>query len=302
MLINAPILVTGATGNVGLPLVLALLAAGHAVRALVTNPEAAKALFVKAGHTSDVSNALQIVRFDFADPSTYSAAFLGGQALFLLRPPPISDVKGLINPALDAAVQAGVRRVAFLSVPAAEKNALIPHYAIEQHLKTLAETIPGFSYTFLRAAFFMQNLSTTHAADIRDLDEIIIPAGKGRSAFVDARDLAEVAKTVLTNRGHENAAYELTGDVLLTYADIAAILTRVLGRPIAYNHPGIIRFYRHMRQLGHIRAMVLVMLAFYVGTRFEIGARTTPALTQLLGRAPISFEQFAQDFKSSWLH
>ncbi len=69
----------------------------------------------------------------------------------------------------------------------------------------------GLAYTFLRASFFMQNLSTTHCQDIRDNDEIFIPAGIGKTSFIDVRDIAVVAVKVMTEPGHENKAYALTG-------------------------------------------------------------------------------------------
>ena len=233
----APVLVTGATGNVGRPLVAALLAAGARVRALTGDPAGASRR-LGADHAG---GRLECVRFDFTDPGTYAAALAGGGPLFLLRPPAISDARGAINPAVDVAVAAGVRRVAFLAVQGAERNPAVPHHAIERHLEELAAA-GRVAYTFLRAAFFMQNLSTVHAADIRDLGEILVPAGDGRTAFVDAHDVGEAAARVLLapagDRTHANRGYELTSAEALTYDEVAATLTRVLGRPVAYRHPG----------------------------------------------------------------
>jgi uncharacterized protein YbjT (DUF2867 family) len=115
------------------------------------------------------------VAFDFLQPETYAAAFAGQRAVFLIRPPTISDVKRYINPAVDAAVQAGVAHIVFLSLLGVEKNAFVPHHKIEAHL--LAS---GIAYTFLRASFFMQNLSTTHREDIARHDENFVPAGHGK--------------------------------------------------------------------------------------------------------------------------
>jgi len=107
---------------------------------------------------------------------------------------------------------AGLKHVTFLSVQGAERNVLVPHYRIERHLER-----SGLHHTLLRPAFFMQNLSTTHAADIRERDEIFLPAGRGKTAFIDARDVGAIAARTLTESGHDRMAYELTGREALDY-------------------------------------------------------------------------------------
>ncbi|MFD3444358.1 NmrA family NAD(P)-binding protein [Microbacteriaceae bacterium 4G12] len=77
-------------------------------------------------------------------------------------------------PALEYAKGAGVRHIVFLSLQGAERNRFVPHATIEQWLREQDMT----TYTFVRAFFFMQNLSTTHAADIRDRSEIVVPLGR----------------------------------------------------------------------------------------------------------------------------
>jgi uncharacterized protein YbjT (DUF2867 family) len=64
----------------------------------------------------------------------------------------------------------------------------VPHRAVEDHLRA-----SPMAWTFVRAAYLLQNLSTTHAPEIRERGEIWVPAGHGRTAFGDARDVAAVA-------------------------------------------------------------------------------------------------------------
>ena len=293
----APVLVTGATGNVGRAVVRALLDADVAVRALATAPDIARAQF---GSSSPL---LTIVPFDFENPATYAPAFSGAVALFLMRPPAIGDAS-VITPALDAAYHSGVRRVVFLSVQGAEQNPLVPHHAIEKHLKALAKSHSTFSYTLLRAAFFMQNLSTTHAPDIRELSEILVPAGNGRTAFVDARDVGAAAALVLTEGNHAksaNRAYELTGREALTYTEVASILSRASGRAISYNRPGLLRFYRAMRRRGHTRGFVTVMMALYSTARLGLAAHLSSDLETLLRRPPVTLAQFLRETVAAFL-
>lgn len=304
-----PILVTGATGNVGRPLVRALLAGGHAVRALATDPaRAAAVLGAEGGERLSVARLsfarLSFARLDFGDPATFAAAFGGAEALFLMRPPAIGDAAVVVR-ALEAARAGGVRRVAFLSVQGAERNPVVPHHAIERHLLRAAADDGAFAPTLLRPAFFMQNLSTTHAADVRERGELFVPAGDGRTAFVDARDVGAAAARVLGARGAEAAAhagrgYTLTGREALTYDEVAEILTRVLGRRIVYARPGALRFYRAMRRRGHPRGFAAVMVALYTTARLGLAGELSPELEQLLGRAPTGLATFARDHAAAW--
>jgi uncharacterized protein YbjT (DUF2867 family) len=281
-----PILVTGALGNVGAEVVKSLRSTGQAVRAVHLN---AAAVIDRFG--TDV----EAVRFDFADPATFYQAFAGAEHMFLMRPPAISDVRRYIVPAIDAAKQAGVRHIVFLSLIGVEKNKIVPHYKIEQHILKL-----GMDYTFLRPSFFMQNLSTTHRDGIRERDEIFVPAGAGKTSFVDVRDIATVAALTLRGEDHINTIYELTGDEALGYAEVAARLSIVLSRPIAYNNPSLLRFIRHQRARGTRWPLVLVMAGIYTTARLGLAGRVTDDVRRVLGRDPISFRQFAEDYRAYW--
>lgn len=298
---DQPIVVVGATGNVGAPLVQLLLGAGRSVRAIVKDVPRARAR-LGSGPPDNSPNGLSFVHFDFGDPRTFPAAFAGASRLFLLRPPEIADARRVINPAVNSAVACGVHRIVFLSIQGAHRNPLVPHHAIERHLRSISDD-GTVAYSFLRASFFMQNLSTTHAMDIRDHSELIIPAGRGRTAFVDARDVAAAAAAVLTSDDpavFRNRAYELTSRDSLTYHEIAAILTRLLARPVRYREPGAVRFWRHMRAHGHNRRFVAVMLALYTTARLGLAGRLSSELETLISRPPSGFEQFARDYARAW--
>jgi uncharacterized protein YbjT (DUF2867 family) len=293
------IVVTGATGNVGFEVLKQLVAAKQKVRAAVTNVDKAKRTLQEKG--MDISG-LEFVKLEFGNETTYPAALTNADGLFLMRPPAISNTKKLINPALDAATNAGVKRVAFLSLQGAEKNPVVPHYAIERHLEA-----SGLTYTFLRAAFFMQNLATTHRDDIRDHSDIFIPAGRGKTAFIDVRDIAAVAAKALTESEQEletlhlkNQGVELTGNEALDYFEIADILSKVLGREITYSNPSNRHFGRVWRERGYPLAQILVMEALYTVAKLGLANHLTKDTERILGRSPLSFRQFAEDSRNVW--
>jgi uncharacterized protein YbjT (DUF2867 family) len=184
----------------------------------------------------------------------------------------------------------------FLSLLGAAKNPLVPHHKVEQYLLSA-----GVPWTFLQPSFFMQNLSTTHREDIRELGEILVPAGRGATSFIDVRDIAAVAARVLSEDGHANTAYPLTGAEALDYGAVARMLTEELGRPIAYRRPWAIRFIRHMRRRGLEWGYILVMVAIYTTARLGQAGLVTPDTGRLLGRRPIGMRQFIHDYRASWI-
>ncbi|ASD22564.1 NAD(P)-dependent oxidoreductase [Cryobacterium sp. LW097] len=275
------ILVTGATGNVGHAVVEALLSAGRTVRAAGRDRDAVSKMF---------GDRVETVSLDFTDPSTWTAAFSGVRQMFLLRPPQLGKPKKQMLPALEFAREQGVEQIVFLSLQGAEKNKVVPHAALESWLRT-----SGISWTFVRASFFHQNLSTTHLTDIRDRNELVVPAGRGATAFVDAEDVGAVAAAVLLDpHTYSNKALTVTGDEAITYERIAQILTAELGRPIRYAQPGAIRYALHARRrLVMPWGMVFVTLAIYTTARLRMAAGLTQSVRDVLGRDPISFAQFA---------
>ncbi len=282
----AKILVTGATGNVG----------SEVVKELTGKvPFRVGASRVEAARRA-LGADCEIVPFDFLNPATFAPAFSGIEKLFLVRPPILANVKRDIAPALYAAKAAGVQHIVFLSLQGVDKNQLAPHYKIEKLILEL-----GFSYTFLRASFFMQNLNTTHQAEIRDRSEIAVPVGKAKTSFIDVRDIAAVAARALIEDGHQNQMYTLTGSEALDYEEISDILSFVLGRRVQYTNPSAIAFLRSQLGQGKTAGFALVVTALYTITRFGNAKTVTSDVRKILGRQPITFIQYAQDYRQCWI-
>ncbi len=287
------ILVTGSTGNVGREVVRLLSALNSPVTAAVRNPSESQKSF---------GSNVRCVSFDFTNPETFAGAFAGINKLFLVRPPAIAEIDR-ITPALNAAKQASVEEIVFLSIIGADKNQIVPHYKIERAIEQL--NIPA---VFLRCSFFMQNLNTTHREDIRLRDRLFMPAGNGKTSFIDVRDIAAVAVKILTEKHDRvkeellsNRAYDLTGAVALTYAEVATIFTTVLGRQIQYTNPAISIFIWQMLRQGFSLQFVLVMVGIYTTARFGLAGMVTSDVQQLLGRSPISMQQYVEDYRECWL-
>ena len=235
--------------------------------------------------------------FVFGQPAAAFAPVLeGADRLFLLRPPAIADVQRDLFPVVDAARRIGVRQVVFVSLQGVQFNRRTPHYAVEQYLRQ-----SGTAYTFLRPNFFMQNLSTTYAADIRDHDRIYLPAGRALTALIDARDVGRVAATVLTEPGHLDTAYTLSGERPLGYARVARILTGVLGRPIRYARPSEGEYLDHVRRQGRTADYVAVQKMLYRVVRRNLSALPNRTVRGVTGTPATTFRDFAADHRDVWM-
>lgn len=283
---NSQVLVTGFTGNVGSFAARHLNSLGISVKAAVRDINKCRELY---------GSDYDYVPFDFEEDRTYTKALQGVNKIFLIRPPAISEPKKIF-PLIDAAKQNDIEHIVFLSLMGIENNPIPPHYKIEQYIKA-----SGIPYTFLRPGFFMQNLDTTHRADIKERNEIFIPAGKALVSFIDVRDIGEAAAVVLANEGHLNKAYTLTGGELLDYAQVARILSNVLKREIRYMNPSPWKFRKSMIERGMAPEFVNVMLALYISTRFGMAKKITSDLEFLLKRRPTTFEQYAISYAHCWL-
>lgn len=278
------LLVTGATGTVGRHVATELAERDCSLRVGLRDPD---------GIPEHVPDAADVVEFDFARPETWGVTLDGVDGLFLLRPPAVdSDTVGTF---VEAAARVGVDHVAYLSALGAEKNLLIPHHRIEKRVRAT-----DAAHTLLRASFFMQNLAEVHREDVVEHDEIFVPAGGGATSFVDARDVGVVAATVLTESGHENRAYDLTGAEALEYSDVAEIFSDVLDRHITYPEPSLLAFSRRMYRRGEPLGYVALMCGIYTTARLGLADRVTADTREILGHEPRGMRAFVEDYASEF--
>ena len=232
--------------------------------------------------------------FSLTDPASFPAALDGVSAVFLMRPSQITRASAFA-PFLAALKANRIDRVVALSVKGAENNRLLPHHGMEMAIKQ-----GGFAWTMIRPSDFMQNLETVHREEIRDRSEIAVPAGQGRSAFIDVDDIGEVIAKVMTQAGPEGRGYTLTGPEALSFTDVAATLSAVLGRRITYHPLGIARFVLEQHRRGQVLGLSLVMTMLYTVQRMGGADGVTGDLQALLGRPAGPLSAYVERHRALW--
>lgn len=285
------ILITGATGNVGLSTLKLLETRNY--------PDIEVVAAVR-----DIEGAIKIkemqhctfCHFEFDEPDTYAKALEGVTKIVLIRPNQVSDVSKHIFPFLAKAEKMGVKHIVFISIIGAERNRIFANHRMENHFKKL--NIPS---TILRASLYMQNFSTLHRHDIQEHDRVNIPGGIGMINFIDVRDIAEVIVEVLMNPGHENQAYELTGPEAIDFYQIAKMFSNELGREIKYTRPSVIRFVRQkLVDKKHLLIVVTLSMLYNAARSGKMNYKTDTVL-QLTGHEPRGLVNFIHEFRQCWM-
>ena len=270
------ILVTGATGKVGKRLAERLREAGLAHRTASRHPVG------EAG-----------TAFDWWDRATWTPALEGVTALYLIAPR--GDAAPVMIDFVREAMDAGVRRFVLQSgspVPAGAPGAGTVH-------AWLAES--AAEWAALRPSWFMQNFTEAlNGQTIRAENAFYTAAGDGRVGFIDAHDIAGSAFGALTAPEPLNADPILTGPRAISYDEAAAIIGKVLGRPIEHRRVTPAEVARRHVENG-VPEMTAMMLGF-ADVAIANGAedRVTEEVEKLSGTAPVSFEAFAARDKAEW--
>ncbi|GGJ96627.1 nucleotide-diphosphate-sugar epimerase [Pilimelia anulata] len=265
------ILVTGATGNVGRPLVELLLAAGQQVRALTRNP-------ARAGLPAGV----EVAAGDLTDTSTLAEAFAGVRAVHLISFNG-ADFSPLANGAeiAELVAKAGVERVTILKGD-------VDKSPLEQAVEA-----SGVQWTHLAPVEFMSN-ALEWAASIRDEGVVREAFPEARSAMVHEADIAAVAATALTADGHAGQEYWLTGPQALTAPGKVAILAEVLGRPIRYVELSRDEIVAQWRGEGYSDSDIEFFLTMRTNPP-EAGYTVLPTVEEVTGKPARTFTQWVRE-------
>jgi uncharacterized protein YbjT (DUF2867 family) len=264
------ILVAGATGNVGRPLVEQLVQAGHQVRALTRNPGKAN---LPAG--------AEVIAGDLTNPETLTAAMEGVDSLHLINFEGNGYAPLETGPEIMAlAEKAGVKRVTVLR--GGERT------SVEE-----AAEASSLAWTFLEPVEFMSG-ALDYAESIRTEGIVRQPFADRRTAAVHDADIASVAAGVLTSDGHGGKSYTLTGPEVLSPRKMVNAIGAAMGCDIPFIELTVEEANVAWQAAGMPQEFIDFMMWAY-GNTPEVGYTVVPTVEQVTGHPPRTFAQWAAE-------
>jgi NAD(P)H dehydrogenase (quinone) len=284
--------VVGATGNTGRAVVKELKGLGENPVCVVRNADKAKEVL-----GADTKTAMA----ELDDRAAMEKALAGCKRVFIVTGHnPKSDVQQ-IN-VIDAAKAVGAEYIVKVSGgravvgPDVESVNGQAHYKIEEHLKSC-----GLQWCILCPGLFMQN-TLGQAANIKNDGKIIQPWPKDLPvALIDVRDTGAVGARVLRDPGkHAGKLHSFTGSST-TYAEFAKVIGETIGKSLTYVEITLEQAEAGMKSRGMPDWLVTHLISIArAGGKGAFSQENIQPIHDIVGRAPISTRQFAQDFKGAF--
>jgi uncharacterized protein YbjT (DUF2867 family) len=278
------ILVTTA-GKVGTEAVRSLALQEVPVRVLVRDPGKARAL-ARAG--------AEIVVGDLDQPASLDAAMAGVTTVVLVSPAVPAQELNVVA----SAARAGASHIIKATSKASADSPIARRRGQAQIEAGLAAS--GLAWTLLRSNAYMQN-TLALAPAIAATSSFGSSAGPGRTGLVDARDVGEVAARIAASPApHAGKTYWLTGPELISNYDVAAVLSKLLGRTITYQELSFDENKDAMIRAGVPEAIAQMNAQAFSMAAEGDGEWVTDDVSSLLGRPARSFDQFAADHATAF--
>ena len=273
------ILVIGASGTVGKPLVELLRGKGHEV--------------VRA--TSHEPGADQ-VKLDLVTGEGIATAFAGVERAFVLSPPGHANQDVLLKPVFAEAKARGLKKLVLMTAMGANADPAAPFRKAEIALEQ-----SGIPYNIIRPNWFMQNFNSYWLHGIQTQGKILLPVGKAKGSFIDARDIAAVAAELVARSDFDNCDFDLTGGEALDHDQVAEALSQAIATRIEFqditNEALLAGLLAAQLPKAYAEFLVVIMGYFKLGYSEPI----TDAVETITGRSPIRFTQYAKDYRAAWL-
>lgn len=272
-------LILGASGNVGSEIAKILKAKGEEV-ALATSKKPEKA---------------DQVHLNLATGEGLEEAFKNVDRAFLLAPPGYTNQDELLKPVIDLAKKQGLKKVVLMTAMGVDASDENPMRKAELYLDAA-----GVDYNIIRPNWFMQNFNTFWLHGILTSQKIFLPVGEAKGSFIDSRDISAVAAELLFNNTWNKQAFILTGEESLNHDEVASIISEVTGKNITFEDvtPELMKDQLLGAGLPSDYADFLLMILSF----FKLGysSSVTNSVKEITGKNPISFRQYAEDYKGSW--
>ncbi|MGN7356893.1 SDR family oxidoreductase [Paenibacillus sp. SAF-054] len=278
------ILITGATGNLGsrtLDLLLKKVPSNQ-VAVLVRDPESEKIeRFVKEG--------VEAHQGDYFDYNSLIRAFDGVEKVMLISAVAFTDRNTQHFNVIAAAKQAGVKQVIFTSIIRKENsNLILPEVTMSDLFAEQTLKASGLDYTILRNPPYLDAMHLFYG-DVIKVGGVRVPEGSGKVAAASLDDLAAANVAVLTQNGHENNIYHLSGSEGSSFADIAEALSEISEQNIPYE---AISEKEYIDAMGWPDFRNEFLLGWVRAINTGEFSETSGDLERLIGRKPMTYKEF----------
>ena len=284
------ILVFGATGKTGSEIIKQLLARCASIRVLIRNPEK-ETYFEEKG--------IDVVIGDANDIAAVTLALTGITKVYLVlanSQHQLAQEKLITDCAKKSGVKLLVKQSSLETMIYPNNPIPKAHLESENYIKS-----SGLNWVIIRPTFFNQMLLMC-AHNIKANNTLVFPMADGCVAATDVRDVAEIAATVLTEAGHINKSYDISGAEFLSFNTIAAIFSKVLNREINYVSQSLSEYRKMLEtRLNDEWRINAVCEELNSLSTCSINYIARDNIQRILGRPSRSVEQFVEDYKAAFV-
>lgn len=299
------IIVTGASGQFG-----------HAAARQLIDLVPAEDLVLLSrtpGNLADLAERGAHVRAaDFDDPASLASAMKGGEKMLLISTTRVGTRVEQHTNAVNAAAANGVRHVVYTSIlgcgaPGNPSVEQFDHLATERMIEK-----SGLVFTHLRDSLYAEAVATAMAIPALLAGHKPENAGRGRVPIVSRDDCVAIAVAVLTQDGHANKAYNVTGPELWELPDAMALVSQMAGKPIEIEPVDDEGMYSYFDSLGVPRTASDVipdgpipwasegMVTFGQSIREGYMDIVSHDVERVTGRAPRTLRSVLEQHKGAW--
>lgn len=280
------VFVYGANGSIGSKVVEGLLEKGHEVYAGSRHPENGR----KAAN-------LHWVFADAQKPEEGVSVLEKVEAAFFIAPPGLTNQYAILSPWLTKAKSIKLGKFVLNTAMGVEHA---PPEAPFRKLELELES-SGLKFNIIRPNWFMQNFQTYWIGGILKDKKIYFPGGDAKVSFINVKDIAATAITLLTTNANDNKAFALTGKEAINHTEVAAKLSSATGLSIAYADITPEEFKKALLAGGLPEDYADFMNYIAASLKQGNSAPILDSVKQITGRDPISFDEYAKENKQAWL-
>jgi uncharacterized protein YbjT (DUF2867 family) len=277
------ILVTGATGNFGGTTAQYLQQKNIPFRAAARHLETLKKRF---------ASETDLATFDWDKPETFSEILKGITTVYLVPPPVVTnDFHTKAKPFIEAAKTAGVKHIVAMTALYSDNPDSI-FYGTEALVRN-----SGIDFTIIRPSFVFQNFLNQFLQSVRE-GVIVAPSEKGKTSYVDIRNVGEAAAIVLENpAAHAGKIYAITGSEALTHAQMADIFSKQLSKQVVHISPSAEEYKKKLASLNVPDPLYEFLAVLYGTIAKGQWEEVSNDYTLLTGKKPNTFADFVKENK-----